>query len=234
MKSKYLFGLVIILLFFTVLFGCRSSPPPLPPPIEEPLFEFSEWDEDSVYEDYVYIQDSVDSSGPLTPTIFYRLVEENIIPQRINEITFLISGDIMLERVDFARADRIEEGRRVRLEDISNVVSISILDHAEALSSSIEILDEEIVISVSFEHDDSYRLSFSAPVGAPSSISYFTLKYSPFENEAENDYEKGRIMYGENEYTLRYIGETPHLLIDVSYQETVNRNPRIIPGRSRR
>ena len=176
----------------------------------------------------------VDRVVPLTPRIVYRLVEENIIPQEIDNILFLLSGELVMERVDYSRADRLEANRRLRIEDIRDVISVTILDHAEVLSSSFEVLDGEIIISVSFERDESYRLYFSAPAGTPLSLSYFRLKYEPFPNAGPGSFERGTVMYGENEYVLRYAGERPYLLIDAFYEDTVNINSRTIIGRIRR
>ena len=211
MKGCNLAFIAVILLVFASFFGCASReapPPPPPPPLPEP---------------------EPDRLVPLTPYIIYRLGENDRLPEDINKYQFVLSDRIVLEREYSGRVDRIETGGRVRFEDVRSIAYITIPERTDGQGFDLNIIEGEVIVSVGFESDESYNLDFSAMTAEP--FSYFYLKYDPFNDASPYGDEKGIVKYGEREYTLRYVGARPYLLIDLYYLDTVLFNPRTVEGR---
>ena len=215
MKSKRLFGLTILLLFFVVFNGCKTTEPLPPPP---PVFSYTP-------PEIPYRPDDI---VPLTTAILYRLGENNRLPQNVDRYQLVLSGRILMEN-EYVQLQDSVEGGKVRFEDIHTRNSITIEDRTEGQGLNLEIFGGEIIISVSFETEDRYRLNFSAASGN-SSDEFFYLKFNPARGIASAD-QKGSIEYGGETYRLTYTGERPRLMIKLSQQDSLRLNSRTATGR---
>ena len=222
MKGKKLIGFAIVILFIAVFFGCKSNKAPVeyvPPALS---YSYEPEPEPVSYQP--------ESIVPLTPYIVYRLGDNNRLPQNISKYQFVLAGKIVMESEYSQPNDRVLQGGRVKFEDVHIRESITIDDKTEGQATDIGIFGGEIVVSVCFEHDDLYRLSFATMAGNPDE--YFYLRYSPSRSIAPYTDEKGSIEYGRDTYRLRFSGDKrPYLMIKLTHQDTVRLNSRTAPGR---
>ena len=235
MKRKFTIGLIFLSMVLLIFNGCVTpepiaysyvqsdlepvyyQPEPLPP-----VYQSTYNESEVIYE--------ADNMVPLTPDIIYRLGDRDRLPTNIGKYQFVLSGRITMESEYTQPNDRVIQGGRVRFEDIHVRDNITINDQTEGQGINIEVFGNEIVISVCFEHEDRYRLTFSTMAGEPND--YFYLRYNPVRSLAPYSDEKGLIEYGGDSYRLRYSGDKrPHLMITLTHQDTVKLNARTVTGR---
>ena len=223
MKYKYLFGLSFLMLAITVIFGCAAAPaasaPPPPPPRTETVF----------------VQSPPETLMPLTLGILQRLFDSNEqLSNNINKYQLLVFGRIFLERNYTQSSNRLEAGGKVTFEDLHIREEITIQDQTEGQAMEFEIIDNEIILSVCFEHEDRFsncQLTFSTM--AWDTEGYFYLKYSPSSGRGSvTSDERGVLQYGGPEYKIKFTSEkSPYLLIKLSQKDIERVNSRTASGR---
>jgi len=206
MKSKLLLTLVFVLLTLVIfaLSGCFSPPPPPPPPLRG-------------------------ESIPFTPFILQRLITENNFVENSGRYQFLLSGGILLEREETRSSSNVDEKGAAVLESTYVRENITINDKTLGQVMSLGRTGGEIFLSLCFEDNTELQLVFSA---ARSPDALFYLTYNPNETLSSSN-EKGNLMYGKDEYRIKFNGEQrPFLLLLVSRNEKELLETRTVPGRS--
>ena len=224
MKYSSLFSKIMLALLVPVFFGCATPAPPAPAPAPAPPPK----------PETIIVQTPPETLVPLTVGIMQRLFETN--EQLINEIDryqLILYGRIFLERNYTQQTNRLPQpgDRGIAIfENFNNRDEITIPDQTEGQAMSIEIVDNEIVLSVGFEKEPNCQLVFSAL--ARDTGGYFYLKYNPSVRAANTGDERGVVQYGGPEYKLKFTGDrSPYLLIKLSQRDTDKINARTASGR---
>ena len=218
LKSMALFPLLTVILFF----GC-TTPAPVPAPVTPaPLPET------------IIVQSPPETLMPLTVGILQRLFDSNEqLSNEIGNYQLILFGRIYLERNYTQSTNRLEAGGRITFEDLHIREQITILDQTEGQAMNLEIVDNEIVLSVCFEREDRYiscQLEFTSM--AWDTEGYFYLKYSPNGRTSVTAEERGVLQYGGPEYKLKFTGDkSPYLLIKLTQRDTDRVNARTASGR---
>jgi len=220
MKNKSLCGIVLLILVMTVFSGCSSPPPPAPAPLPPPP-------------ETIIVQSPPETLMPLTVGMLTRLFDSN--EQMINEMgryQLVLLGRVFLERNYTQSTNRLEQGGRVTFLDTHIRDEITIQDQTEGVALGVEIINNEIILSVCFEREDQYtncQLTFSALIGDPEA--YFYMKYSPNLRGGSGD-ERGILQYGGPEYRLKFTGDkSPYLLLKLSQRDMDRVNSSTASGR---
>jgi hypothetical protein len=175
----------------------------------------------------------VETYRPLTPAILDRMRQSN---HNVNAHQFHLYGRIILERASTELPNPSFNGNRTLVfRDIFTREIISIDDHTKgAVIGNIRHERDETVLLVSFDHNPSLQLEFSARRSNPET--FFSLRYKPHFQHiklASVTNERGMVRYGEYDYVLRYSGlRSPYLLIRLIQEDETNVNSHRAPGRS--
>jgi len=232
MSKKHFFGLILVMLAYVTVLGCMAAPPPpppvvapppaAPPPPSPPIIEYREVIREVVRETPSEIL------MPFTINFMRQLQQGDVDLQAIQ---FILFGRIALERASTNPSASLEAGGRasINVEHIRNSVTINDRLEGALLESPIDNRSGEINLTVCFDEDEKYRLTFSSKIDAPDS--YFYLKYNPPDRNVSTD-EKGTLVYGGETYKLRFSGERPpYLLIRISQIENDKTIPLEATGR---
>ncbi|MCL2833049.1 MAG: hypothetical protein FWD78_07760 [Treponema sp.] len=219
MRKRYFSGIILLTLIVT-FFSCTTpAPAPAPAPAPPPA--------------PIIVQTPPDTLMPLTVGILQRLFESN--EQMANEIKnyqMILFGRILLERNYTQSTNRLESGK-VTFEDVHVRDEITVPDQVEGQTMEMQIVNNEIILSVCFEREDRYancQLQFSSMAGDPEG--YFYLKYSPNGKAVSAGDARGIVSYGGPEYSIKFTGDkSPYLLIKLTQKDTDRVNSRTASGR---
>jgi hypothetical protein len=215
-------------LVFLLVCGCKT---PDPPPVQK--------DEPVVIKRVGDVVMPLEETAiPLTVRILQRISPVFDIDE-ISELQVISFGRITLDRGydDTDPAGWHDNGKKgkIQFENIYTRNIITVLDQTPGEIQKIDIVNGEIILSVSFEKNDENTLSFSSRENDPDG--YFYLRYnesspqSGEETEEETGKEKGILEYSGNNYWVKHGEERPHLLVELSEKDSVRLNPRTLEGR---
>jgi len=148
----------------------------------------------------------------------------------LQAIQFILFGRIALEKATINPSASLEAGGKasISVEHIKNSVTINDRLEGTLLAAPVN-RSGEVILSVCFDQDDKYRLTFSSKIDAPDS--YFYLKFDPPDRNTSAE-ERGTLVYGEETYKLRFAGDRPpYLLIRISQIENDTTIPLEATGR---
>lgn len=230
MKSRIIYGIVVILLVLGVFSGCKPStpapvvrepepyqPPPVQPAPVQPVTQEPEPAQQGVL-------------VPLTLTILQRMGDSNNkLRETIGDFQLVLSGGILLEDEYTTRRDGWGEGGSIRFQETNTRNTVLIRDQTEGVALDL-ILGSENILPVCFEDDLNMWLQFSAEGG--NLDGYFYLKYNPNIYSSPNSDDQGIVQYGGKSYRVRFSGnEKPYLMIWLSQGSVNLLNEHIAPGR---
>jgi hypothetical protein len=173
----------------------------------------------------------IDTRMPLTLSVWDRLRNgmENVSSD-IKKFQFILSGRITLEREHIKQNDGSDGGGRVKFENVHTQEVITIPDQVEGQALDYrEEADGEIILGVCFEKDNEYTLTFSCK--KENENGYFYLKIGKASASPLRGEEKGIILYGGQEYKVKYNGTPPNLFIKLSQSDIDKSDNRTLQGR---
>ena len=227
MKKRYIFGFLLVAAFLFVC-GCAGR---TPIETEEAAEEFPPFQQS----DFVYIEGPgpVETLMPLTISILQRLFDTNDqMFDDIHKYQLILFGRIFLER-NYTQSNSSLSAGRVTFEEHHFRDEITILDQTEGVVLEVEIVNDEIILSVSFEKEpkfDDCLLKFSTMQW--DTDGYFYLVYMSNGRTSALGEEKGIIQYGGPDYKLKFSGEKPpYLLIQLTQRDIDRVNTRTASGR---
>ena len=224
MKRKQFFGIILAALVLMIFLGCKTPPPaPAPQPAQQQRVEV-------VKEVVTVVPSPPDTLLPLTNAILQRLNDSSSrLNETISNYQLVLFGRIFLER-EYTESETAVESGKARFEDVHVRENVTINDQTEGQALDLGSAGAETVISVCFEDDEKYQLSFSTMSIEPDG--FFYLQYNNSESFTPFGDEKGILNYGGETYKLKYAGEKrPHLLIKLSQKDTDRLNSRTASGR---
>jgi len=221
MTNKHLFS-VVLAVFVTfgllLVVGCGGTPKPqqdtAPTPAPQPFRLTQPAPQPAAPADLV----------PFTVGILNRLQNE-AEDFSIDQCQFFLSGKITLERNDEDKNQKAENGMAVFI-DHNNRQEITVNDKTEGVALKLIQNRTGMDLSLCFDHDDVYQLPFTAMNGESSQ---FFLKFNPQSDPASDA--RGNLIYGRQNYKLRFSGGIPHLMIRLTEKKDTLKDVREATGR---
>lgn len=213
MKNKGSICNICLVIFFLMICGCKTQEPVIQ--VEEKRVEVP----------------VIDTQIPLTISVLNRLSNsfENI-SSVIQGVQFVLSGRIRLEHEYWELNDSIEQGGRVKFEDVYTYDVLIVPNQVEGQVLKFEEINGEVILYVGFESISNETMIFSSKRDNPDGRFY--LKIDVDEREPLYREEKGMIEYGGQRYKVKYNGDNgPYLLIKSLQIDTDRLNTRKLEGR---
>jgi len=222
MKTIRILGLILSVVTFVTVIGCKHSDPIVK--VEKEVVY-----QDRVTEVIKEVTGTPETIMPLTPVILQRLRdsgEEADISERITKYQFLLFGRINLEREYIEYNDGLLDGGTAKFENVRTRENIIINDQTEGQVISYRATRNETTLHLCFENDNNLQLVFYAEGTSPDEFFYlnYTESYGPGD-------EKGTLMYGGELYKLKYNDRRPYILIKLSQRDIERIESRTASGR---
>jgi hypothetical protein len=215
MRNRKLIGIVYVVIFLS-LNACKTTPAPDPPPPPPP-------------------PPRIETQIALTPAILLRLNNNNGsyegLKENAGKYQLAVFGRISLEYEYTDRTQRVEQGGRVRFDDVYTRDVLTVVDQLEGQAIDFTETDDEVILSVCFERDRGENvLNFSSKKADTGG--YFYLKMDRDASTPLSGEEKGTIEYEGKKYKVKYTGEeAPYLLIRMTVNSSDKSNTRRLEGR---
>jgi hypothetical protein len=204
---------IVCVVIFLLTNACKTvEPVPEPPPPSPPRIE---------------------TQIALTPAILLRLNNNSYegLKENVGKYQLAVFGRISLEHEYTYRTQRVEQGGRVRFDDVYTRDVLTVIDQLEGQATDFIETDDEVTIAVCFERDRGENvLNFSSKKAGTGG--YFYLKMDRDESIPLSGEEKGTIEYEGKRYKVKYTGEeVPYLLIRLAINSSDKSNTRRLEGR---
>jgi hypothetical protein len=217
MKGGWITGLLCVAALCMLWGGC-VSPAPVVQEEEEPVIQKTPEVTVIMIPLTGSILDSLDSSL------------EGGVQNAINQFQVYLSTHIIMEKEEMKPVTVIADGR-IQIEDVYTRSRVVIKAYTPGVASELREGREETILVVNMDTDENNKLFFSNRTQEGSGDAYFYLQHISAGASVSGD-EKGSIKYGDEIYTIKYVGtKRPYLLVKTDQTLSDSSESRSAAGR---